>query len=180
VGWLAAFVQFAPLSLFATYAFWPGTTPSARRFDEAFVLGAAASVVQLALLLPRRAPLNRLSLAGSVYLLAGGAAVLAGAAPLLHLFAVLKETAIFVALLAVGAVTTLASPAGYVGIAHPDAGRVRSASLALLALTAGGLAASLAFQGSLRWSVAVPLLVLTLANRLLARRLVAGAVAARQ
>ena len=72
-SWFIPLVQFLPLSLFATYAFWHGT-PTNDRWVEAFKLGAVAAAIQLAIVLPRRQPADRLILAANLYLLAGGLA----------------------------------------------------------------------------------------------------------
>ncbi len=164
-------VQFLPLTLFATYAFWAGPTPAPNRWERAFVLGGVAAVVQMALVLRRRAPVNRLLLGANLYLLVGGLATVTRQWRVLVLYGVLAEAGIFVAILLVGLVTTSVSPAGYVGRRHPDRRKVRRYSLVLLGLTAAGLAVTVVFRGSGTWPVALPLLVVAIANQVLAHRL---------
>lgn len=169
--WVLGLLQFLPLSAFATYAYWNGPPDGHERWLGAFMIGAAAAGLQLAVALPRPEPTNRLVLGTNLYLLVGGAAAFTRQWRVLHLYGVLRESAIFVVMLLVGAATTLWSPAGYVGATHRDRRRVRVYSVYLLAVTAGGLATSLAFQGHGRWVVVVPLIALALANRYLVRRL---------
>ena len=44
--WIFALIQFLPLSLFATYAFWQGP-PDELRWQYAFQFAAVAAVIQL-------------------------------------------------------------------------------------------------------------------------------------
>lgn len=166
---LPALVQFLPLSVFASYAFWRGV-PDAGRWVEAFQVGAFAAAVELAVLLPRARPTNRLILGANLYLLVGGVAAFAGQWWVLKAYDVLKESGIFVAMLAVGVVTTVATPAGFVALADADGHDVRRASLWLLAATALALAMSIAFRGDRFWAAAGPVTGLALLQRVLARR----------
>ena len=101
IGAASNLVQFFPLSLFATYAFWRGV-PTNQRWLMAFELAALAAVIQLLILLPQGRPMNRLILGANVYLLIGGAAALARQWWVLDVYSVLRESAIFLGMLGVG------------------------------------------------------------------------------
>ena len=72
--WIFALVQFFPLSIIACYAFWDGT-PTVQRWLDAFEVGALLGMIQLLFLAPQKRLLNRLILAGNLYLICGGVAV---------------------------------------------------------------------------------------------------------
>ena len=103
--WIFSLFQFFPLSLFAAYAFWHGL-PSNERWIEAFQISAIAGIVQLGIVLPQRFLLNRLVLAGNIYLILGGLAALTGQWWYLQIYDYLRESAIFLAMLLVGIVGT--------------------------------------------------------------------------
>lgn len=111
--WIFALVQFLPLSLFASYAFWYGT-PEEARWQQAFQLASVAALLQLAIVLPQRRPASRLVLAANLYLLLGGLAFFAHQWWFLQLYDALRESAIFIIMLAVGIVTTVGSRSGFV------------------------------------------------------------------
>lgn len=169
-GWIFALVQFLPLSLFAGHAFRHGT-PTDERWVEAFQLGAAAALLQLAVVLPQRRPANRLVLAANLYLLGGGLAAVTHQWWVLRLYGVLEEAGIFLCMLGVGAVATLASSAGFVAVVEAQPERVRRASLWLLLATLPALGASLLFRGNRVWAAVVPVVALGGLQRLLVHRL---------
>jgi hypothetical protein len=111
--WIFALIQFLPLSLFATYAFWQGA-PDDQRWQHAFQLASVVALVQLAIVLPQRRPVSRLVLAANLYLLLGGLAFFAHQWWFLQLYDALRESAIFIIMLVVGVATTFGSRAGFV------------------------------------------------------------------
>jgi len=139
--WAFALIQFLPLSLFASYAFWHGA-PDNARWQQAFQLASVAALVQLAIVLPQPRPASRLVLAANLYLLLGGLAFFAQQWWFLRLYDSLRESAIFIIMLAVGVVTTVGSRAGFVAACSIPKRPVVLASLWLLAATATALAAS--------------------------------------
>jgi hypothetical protein len=170
---LLALVQFFPLSLFATYAFWRGQ-PNGDRWISAFILGAVAATIQLAIVLPRPSPVNRLILGANLYLLVGGAGALARQWWVLRTYGRLNESGIFLFMLVVGIVTTFSTSAGFVGVSNGDPDVVRRYSLWLLGATAAVVTASVAFQGNRTWSAVAPLIGLALLQRLFVRRVSAA------
>lgn len=165
--WIFALVQFFPLSLFATYAFWHGV-PTNDRWTEAFQIALLAGLVQLAIVLPQRRPANRLVLAGNLYLILGGLAVLTHQWWYLHLYDALRESAIFVFMLLVGVVATFATPSGFVAALGASREHARQASYWLLLAILLALPASIAFQGSRTYSAVVPIIILAILQRVLA------------
>jgi hypothetical protein len=164
-----ALLQFAPLSLFAIYAFWYGE-PTPDRWVEAFELGAVAALVQLAIVLPQPRPANRLILGANVYLVIAGAAAFAQQWWVLRIYDVLREAGILLAILGVGVVTTLVTKAGFVAAPDAPADEVRHASLWMLAATVLALATAVAFRGDRTLAAALPILGLTILQRTLVSR----------
>lgn len=175
MGWLAPLLQFLPLAIFATYAFWAGGAPTHERWHSAFLIGGPLALVQLAVLVRLREPMNRLALGADAYLLAGALAVVVRQWHVLTLYGVLQEAAVFAWMVVIGIATTLGSRAGYVGVLAADRVRLRRYSLYLLALTLAATGSALVFRGHGTLAVGVPLMALTLARRQLAERLHAGA-----
>jgi hypothetical protein len=165
--WVFSLVQFFPLSLFASYAFWRGA-PTNERWVEAFQIAAVAGIVQLAIVLPQRLPVNRLVLAGNIYLILGGLAALAQQWWYLQLYGQLRESAIFMVMLVVGVVATFATSPGFIAAADAEPAQARRYSIALLAATVLCLIPALAFEGNRLWSAVVPIIALALFQRHLA------------
>lgn len=164
--WIFALIQFAPLSFFATYAFWSGA-PDDHRWEAAFKLASVAALVQFAVILPQRRPVNRLVLAANIYLLLGGLAFLTRQWWYLELYESLRESAIFALMLAVGAVATLTTRAGYVGLVDAPRNVVVRTSAVLLGATVMALIFSIAFRGDRYLAAVWPIIGLAVLQRLL-------------
>lgn len=167
--WIFALVQFAPLSLFAAYAFWNGAADD-QRWEVAFKLASVAAIIQLAIILPQRRPANRLVLAANVYLLLGGIAFITRQWWYLALYDALRESAIFIIMLAVGAITTLASRAGYIGVTDVPRRFVVRASVILWLATLAALALSIQFRGDRYLAAVWPIVGLAVLQRILVHR----------
>jgi len=163
------FLQFLPLSIFATYAFWHGE-PGVDRWQKAFVIGAAAAVVQVALGWARRQPASRVALGGSAFLVTGGLAVVARQWAVLRGLGALRESAVLLFVVLVG-LASVWTRAGFVGAAGGDPRAVRRASLVLLAAAIAAFLVSLPFRGRGTWVVTVALVGLVVANQWLLERL---------
>lgn len=162
-------VQFLPLMLFGTYAFWHGA-PTDDRWVEAFKLGGLAALAHLLIVLPRARPADRLVLGANLYLLAGGLAAFTQQWWFLRYYGTLRESAIFLFMLGVGAVATFGTAAGFLAVPGAPAEKVRRHSLVMLAATTAALAVSFAFRGHTQVSTGLPVLALTLLQRALAER----------
>lgn len=165
-----ALLQFAPLSLFATYAFWSGP-PAPDRWVAAFQLGAVAALLQLAIVLRQPRPANRLILGANVYLLVAGAAAFAQQWWVLRAYDALREAGILVSMLGVGLVTTIATRAGFVAVPDAPADAVRRASLWLLGATTLAVAMAFAFRGDRTLAAFLPIFALAMLQRALVARL---------
>jgi predicted MFS family arabinose efflux permease len=168
--WIFALVQFLPLSLFASYAFWLGA-PDGNRWQEAFQLASVAALVQLAIVLPQRRPASRLVLAANLYLLLGGLAFFTQQWWFLQLYDSLRESAIFMLMLAVGIVTTFGSRAGFVATCSVPRPSVIRASAWLLAATAVALVISMEYRGDRYLAAVYPIIGLAVLQRVLLHRL---------
>ncbi|MGX5172505.1 hypothetical protein ACUR5C_00590 [Aliikangiella sp. IMCC44653] len=158
--WIFALIQFFPLSIFALFAFWFGA-PSNERWLEAFQLGALLGLIQLAVLLPLSNPLNRLVLAGNIYLILGGLAVFFNQWWFMQLYDSLRESAILILMVIIGVVTTFASSSGFIGVK----GSARMFSLYLLTATILMLPFSIYFEGDRIYAAVLPIVFLALLNR---------------
>ncbi|HSC69017.1 MAG TPA: hypothetical protein VLC79_15090, partial [Cellvibrio sp.] len=69
-SWIFALIQFLPLSLFSSFAFWNGV-PSNERWVQAFELGAVMGIIQLVIVYFQPNPVNRLILGANLYLIVG-------------------------------------------------------------------------------------------------------------
>ncbi len=172
--WAFALVQFFPLSLFATYAYWRGT-PTGDRWVTAFELGAAAAILEFVICFSQPRVANRLVLAANLYLVVAGAAAFAHQSWLLNIYGVFQESGIFLFMFAVGIVTTFWSAAGYVGAEVSSASKtdIRRASIWLVSATVLALGASRVFRGDRTWAAVVPIIALAVAQRVLRYRVCA-------
>lgn len=167
--WIFALVQFVPLSLFATVAYWNGA-PDEQRWRMAFTLASVAALIQLLIILPQPRPANRLVLAANLYLLLGGLAFLTKQWWYLQLYDGLRESAIFIFMLAVGVAATLATRARFLGVADAPRAYAIGASVALLLATAIALLVSVYFRGDRTLAAVWPIVALAVLQRMLAHR----------
>lgn len=172
VGLATHLLQFFPLSCFLLVAFRHGT-PNLEDWLIAFMVGGAIAVLQVALTLvfARGRPLNRMLLGVNAYLTVGGFSALTNQLWILQSLNDLRESGLFLCILAVGVITTFGSRAGFVGQADSaDRTKTKRDSLVLLALTIVATIPSFLFRGHLLVSAVVPLTLLTIANRWLRNR----------
>jgi hypothetical protein len=167
--WIFALVQFLPLSLFATYAYWNGV-PDEARWQAAFQLASVAAAAQLAVVMRQSRPINRLVLAANIYLLLGGLAFFLQQWWYLRLYDSLRESAIFVAMLGVGIGATLFTRAGFAAIADAPRHVAVRASLWLLCATLFALGLSVYFRGDRTWAAVAPIIGLAVLQRVLSHR----------
>ena len=173
VGLANHLVQFFPLSCFLFVAFRQGR-PQPEDWLIAFMVGGAIAVLQVALTLAitRGRPLNRMLLGVNTYLAIGGLSALTNQLPVLYALNDLRESGLFLCILAVGVLTTLGSKAGFVGQEDsPGRSRTKRYSLALLALAIIATIPSFFIRGQLILSAVVPLTLLSIVNRWFANRI---------
>ena len=166
-------IGFIALAFFAYLAFGRGQST-----DEALVYAFKASsllaVAELALLLARKAPANRLILGANMWLLAGGAAAFAQQWWWLRIYQQLGEASLFLAMLLVGIVSTLFTPSGFIAKLGPKVSVQRS-SLLLLAAVGCALVVAVYFRGNVKYAAVIPVIVLSWLNRWLRHRVPSGA-----
>ena len=168
--WLLATIQFFPLSLFATYAFWYGT-PSDSRWLEAFQLAAIAGLVQLVIVLLQPKPINRLVLAGNTYLILGGIAAITEQWWYLQIYNSLRESAIFLCIVIIGCIATFATRSGFIASISESPLLIRRASYWLLAASFAALPVSYIFQGNRYLAAVFPIIGLAILQRILVHRI---------
>ena len=156
---------FLALAVFAALAF-SGGPQSDERFVFAFKVGGGLAVAELAFLLMRAAPANRLIIGANLWLLAGGVAAIAQQWWWLKGYQQLGESGLFISILLVGLATTLFSAAGFVAV-RGERRRVLVASAVLLAAVLAALLASMQFRGAVQWAAVVPVIALSWLNRFL-------------
>lgn len=143
-----------------------------------FAVAAGLTIPVHALVAWRGHTANPILVGTAVWLWLGAVGFGIPVGPLAAALGEAQATGLFVAALAVGAVATAASPAGYVGQAHPDPAWVRRASLGLLALTAAIVIWAWVFRTNVRLGGGLPFIVLNVTRRVvIARRPAPGTVA---
>ncbi len=160
--WLLALIQFFPLSIFASYAFWHGV-PSNERWLDAFQLGAFLGVFQLIIVSLQNKPINRLILAGNVYLILGGLAVFFEQWWYLQIYGELRESAIILLIIIIGITSTFISSSGFIAVKNSE----KKLSLYLLLAAIFVLPASIYFEGQRIYSAVIPIILLALFQRYL-------------
>ncbi|MFT4625173.1 MAG: hypothetical protein ACI8PZ_003839 [Myxococcota bacterium] len=133
--------------------------------------GAFAGATVLAVLVTaglrwRGHTLNPILLGTAVWLALGAVGF---GAPVPQLASWLAETqafGLFAAALGVGVVATVASPAGYIGAAHPDPAWVRKWSLVLLAVTSLAVVQAWLFRHDVRLGGGLPFILLNVTRRI--------------
>lgn len=161
--WIFALIQFFPLSVFAMYAFW-SDTPSNERWLTAFELGAILGLIQLLVLLPQKTPLNRLVLAGNIYLILGGLAAFLQQCWYLALYNYLRESAILILMVLVGAISTFMSASGFIAVKGSD----RKFSIYLLLAAISMIPVAIFFEGNRTYAAVIPIIFLAILQRYLA------------
>ena len=164
---------FIALAVFASVAFGSGS-PSDVRMVFAFKIAAAIAAVELAVLLRRNKPANRLIIGANIWLLAGGAAAFLEQWWWLRGYQVLGEAGLFAAMAVVG-VLTLPLPNGFVDAAGPRS-TVLWCSVALLGCVGICLALAIHVLGDVKLAAVLPVIGLSWLNRLL-RQVVVRSVA---
>jgi hypothetical protein len=158
--WIFSLIQFFPLSTFAAFAFWNGI-PSNERWLDAFQFGALLGLIQLAILLPQKKPLNRLVLAGNIYLILGGLAVFFQQWWFMKVYGSLRESAIILLMAITGIITTLFSSSGFIAVK----GSPRQYSIYLLAATILMLPFAIYFEGNRTYAAVLPIIFLAVLQR---------------
>ncbi|MBI5483506.1 MAG: hypothetical protein HY888_03465 [Deltaproteobacteria bacterium] len=162
--------QFVPLTVFTFYSFRTGV-PTQERLFNGFMIGAVVAVIQLLWLMRQQRPANRLVLGANLWLIIGGAAVFLQLWGVLKIYRELREAGVLAGMFEIGIVTTLFSPAGYVGSMNGEAALVRKYSYLLLFATMLALLFGLYFRGNTLLAAVIPIVILAVLNRLFNKKL---------
>lgn len=160
---------FVALALFAFLAFGRGPA-SDEQFVHAFKVGGLVALAELAFLLGRTRPANRLVLGANLWLIAGAAAAYLELWWWLRLYQQFGEASLFASMFLLGFASTWLSPSGFVA-KHGPTVEVRRASLLLLASVVVALGVSVYFRGDVRYAAVLPVIALSWLNRLLRLRI---------
>ena len=160
---------FIALALFAYLAFGRGPATD-DGFVYAFKVSGLVALGELAFLLGRPKPANRLVLGANIWLIAGAAAAYLELWWWLRIYQQFGEASLFASMLIVGLASTWLSPAGFVAKLGPTI-EVRRASLLLLASVLVALAVAVYFRGNVKLAAVLPVIALSWLNRLLRLRL---------
>ncbi len=171
--WLRTLAMFAPVLAFVAYAQWHGA-PEGARWVLAFRYGGVLAVAHTVAVLALRPPGTPLAHGANLFLFAGGALAWLEQWKALGVFALLQGSAVLVAMLLVGIVTTFATRGGFIARPDLDATRVRRASLQGLAVGVACLGLALAFRGDPTWGAKIPIALLAASLRGLAARAAAS------
>jgi hypothetical protein len=158
---------FLALALFAYLAFGRGQT-SDEQFVSAFKISGAVALVELVVLLARAVPANRLIIGANLWLIAGGVAAFIEQWWFLRIYQHFGEASLFFAMLCVGIVATVASPAGFIG-KQGQKDKVLRASVMLAAAVAVALLAAIYFRGNVKFAAVLPAIALSWLGRMLRR-----------
>lgn len=142
--WVLLLIEVAPLVAFS-YSGRLGL-----EFPQRFYVGAGFAVLCTGFLLTRRWRFNPLLIAANVWLCLEALAFGSGIARLVHLSAVLEESAFFATMLIIGFAYLVLSPEGLFGRGGEADSRVLQGSILLLALITAGLVWSLMWRGNER------------------------------
>ena len=158
---------FFALAVFAAYAFAQGA-PTDERFVDAFKLGGSLAAVELVILFLRKPITNRLVIGANVWLLVAGLAAFTEQWWVLRGYQSFGEASLFVAMLLVGLVATVALPGGFVATVGPRR-KVLLASGVLLTAVLVALLLAIAYRGNVKFAAVLPVVALSWLNRALQR-----------
>lgn len=156
---------FVALALFAYLAFGRGPA-SDERFIHAFQVAGGVALVEIAVLLRRAVPANRLVIGANLWLALGGGAALAEQWWVLRFYQAHGEASLFASMLCVGLVSTAFSRAGFIGKAG-DPKHVLRASWLLIAAVAAAMVPAVYFHGNVKYAAVIPVIALSWLGRLL-------------
>ena len=156
---------FLALAFFAFLAFGSAPTNDDRLLF-AFKAAAPLAAAEIAVLLRRGAPANRLIVGANLWLAAGGLAAFTEQWWWLKGYQQIGEASLFVAMAVVGVLTTAMSAAWFVGVVGPRR-NVVLASLGLLAAVGFAVLAAIHYRGDVKLAAVLPVIALSWINRLL-------------
>ena len=169
------FVQFLPLSLFASYAF-ADANQTPRRWLEAYALGSGLAVIRIGFSFWRRTPVNPLVLGTDLYLFFGLVTCLTQESWLIAVLSTSQAMGFLVTVFVAGAIATKVSVRGFVFAESSNHEAVVRASLILLVITGAAIGISFIFRGDTFCSGVLPVLSIAVSQRALRKRVGTGSL----
>jgi hypothetical protein len=159
---LVSLLEFVPILVFG----YLGSAASADLRTRFLIGGGLALLVMVAQRVLRWS-IDSLALSANVFLLLEGAAFITYIAPVAVALGLVRESALFIVTLVVGALRTVASPGGFLDLAGGQRSAVQRGSLYLLVGTGVALGLSVVFRGRPALSAALPFAGLLALRRVL-------------
>jgi hypothetical protein len=161
-------LPWTPALVLLRFAQWHGWADD-QRWLLALQVAAPVAALYFLIGLALRRPLQRLPMGANLYVLLGGLCALFMFEPGLNWLGQWREAAVLACILAVGVVTMLASPHGYIGAVGLAPASQRRLSLLLLAATVLALAWAVWLRGHPLLAAVLPITLLGLLRRALLR-----------
>jgi len=160
----AELIQLVPIVSFALPFIVKGEVDLSRA-QQTFLLAAVLTIPATFLVTRRGLALNPILVGTSFWLWVAAIAFNAHLDSASAWLVWAQGAGLFLAIFAVGVLTTLASPHGYIGARHPDGRWVRRASLLLLGATALALLWAYWFRSNIRLGGGLPFIVVNVVRR---------------
>ena len=136
-GFGIAILQWLPLFVFLSFARFNEMSDDLWR--QAFYVSSICALVVTAFLIYKKIILDRLRFGINLFLISGAFAFLTDSESVLRFFEANKGVVFFSGIIAVGLLTTLFSPLGFIGISVRDKQQLKKMSFVLLGATIGAL-----------------------------------------
>jgi hypothetical protein len=139
-------IEFIPISVFGLIVRL--TSENGVNWKLAFIFGGCFAVIEKAILVAKRFPLNRILLGTDVFLIIGGLGYLFNIQLILNVYLFLFQATLFASLLIIGVLTTFITERGFIGVKHHQRNRIIIFSLYLLGAGVVAFLVSFTFRGN--------------------------------
>ncbi len=162
-------VQFMPVIIFASSFIVSGGVDLSRAATLFVVSGIGAFVITSALII-KKVQLNPVLLGTNIWLCVGALAFGAPVPALASVLAKMRAAGLFACVLGVFMPLMFFSPAGFIGMPHPNAKTVRKLSLLLFAAATVMFVWSIIMMDNIRLGGGLPFILLNVTRRMMMRR----------
>lgn len=162
-------VQFIPVITLASSFIVSGGVDLSRAATLFVISGIGAFVITSALII-RKIQLNPVLLGTNIWLCAGALAFGVPVPALANVLAKAQAAGLFVCVLGVSVPLMIFSPAGFIGMPHPDPKTVRKLSLRLFVAAAVVFVWSIIMVDNIRLGGGLPFILLNVTRRMMMRR----------
>lgn len=160
------FLELIPLPVFLITAAWIDPRIP-QDWLGPFAAGSLVAILTTAILWYNHVLLNRLMLGINVYLVVGSIGLITKHTWINEVYGNLKASGMLVAIIIVGAISLVMTPAGFIGVTSPNRKIVTIFSVSLLLISVLAFSMSLYFQGNKLYSEVIPFLGLFAARKIL-------------